>query len=314
IAPLSGNFYIIPFSIVGRPPAQEGERLEANLRAITPGYLTAISATIKAGRDFAREDNDVAIKAAIISRALAERYFAGADPLGQQLLVNDNNIGPRPVTVVGVVENLRHVALDGPAAFDIYLPLAQVHADGLGFITGSQFWMVRVAAGTANHARMFAQTLGTIDRDIAISRVQPMRAYIDDSLASRKFSVLALLGFALVAFVLATIGVYGVVAYSVKQRKREIGLRLALGATSMDVTRTFVTPALGLATVGVAIGVVGALLTRKVVAGLLFGVTPTEPQILGLVALTLIVTSALAAAIPARRAAGIDPAIAILEE
>ncbi len=313
IAPLSGNLSIIPFSIVGRPQAQ-GERLEANLRAISPGYLTTIGATMRAGRDFGAADNETAVKAAIVSRALAERYFGEADPLGQQLLINDNNQGPRPVSVVGVVENMRHVNLDGAPQLDIYIPLAQVHRDGLGFVTGSQFWTVRVAAGGADYSRTFARTLEALDRDIALSQVQPMRSYIDDNLSSRRFSVLALLGFALVAFVLATIGVYGVVAYSVKQRRREIGLRLALGATWLDVTRSLVEPALGLAAIGAAIGVVGALLTRQVVAGLLFGVTPTEPMILVLAALSLIMTSAIAAAIPARRAATIDPAIAMLDE
>ena len=314
IAPLSGNLSIIPFSVVGRSPASDRERLEANYRVISPGYLTAIGATVRAGRDFVPADNDVAVKAAIISRALAERYFGGADPLGRRLLIDDNNDGPRPVTVVGVVDNMRHVNLDGPAPFDIYIPIAQLHRDGLGFVTGSQFWAVRVASGTIDYPRTFARVLSGIDRDVAVSRVLPMRAYVDDSLSSRKFSVLALLGFALVALVLATIGVYGVVAYSVEQRRREIGLRLALGATSTDVTRSFIEPALGLAIIGVAIGVGGALLTRQVVSGLLFGVTPTEPTILGAVGMTLIVTSAIAAAIPARRAATIDPAIALAQD
>jgi putative ABC transport system permease protein len=311
IAPLSGNLSIIPFSVVGRTPASDRERLEANYRAISPGYLTAIGARVRAGRDVVAADNDVAPKVAVISRALAERYFDGADPLGQQLLIDDNNDGPRSVTVVGIVDNMRHVNLDGPAPFDIYIPIAQIHRDGLGFVTGSQFWAVRVASGATDYPRTFARSLGAIDRDVAVAAVQPMRAYVDDSLSSRKFSVLALLGFALVALVLATIGVYGVVAYSVEQRRREIGLRLALGATSTDVTRSFIEPALGLAIIGVAIGIVGALLTRQVVAGLLFGVTPTEPTILGFVAMTLMVTSAIAAAIPARRAATIDPAIAL---
>jgi ABC-type antimicrobial peptide transport system permease subunit len=140
-----------------------------------------------------------------------------------------------------------------------------------------------------------------------------MRSYIDNHLSPRRFSVLALAGFALAALVLATIGVYGVVAYSVQQRRREIGLRLALGATSSDVTRSFIRPALGLAIVGAVLGVAGALLTRRLVAGLLFGVTPTEPAILGLVAASLLVTSAIGAAIPARRAAAIDPAIALVD-
>jgi putative ABC transport system permease protein len=254
------------------------------------------------------------VKAAIISRALAERYFPATDPLGKQLMVNDNNLGPRPITIVGVVENMRHVNLDGPVPFDIYIPIAQVHADGLGFVVGSQFWTVRVATGSVDYPRTFARTLESVDRDVALAQVQPMTAYLDDHLASRKFSVMALLGFALVAFLLATIGVYGVVAYSVRQRKREIGLRLALGATAAHVTRTFIQPAITLAMFGVVIGVLGAVLTRKLVAGLLFGVTPTQPAILVMVSLAVVITSLLAAALPARKATKVDPGIALQTE
>jgi putative ABC transport system permease protein len=314
IAPLSGSLSIIPFNVVGREPAQDRERLEANLRAISPGYLSAVGARVAAGRDFAPADDEVAAKAAIVSRALADRYFPSADPLGRQLLIDDNNAGPRPVTVVGVVENMRHVGLDGPAPYDIYIPMAQVHPDGLGFVTGSQYWTVKVAAGTRDYPRTFTRTLGAVDRDVAVARVEPMRAYVDDHLSSRKFSVLALLGFALVALVLATIGVYGVVAYSVQQRRREIGLRLALGASPIEVARSFIVPAFRLAVAGVVIGVVGAVMARRAVAGLLFGVAPTEPMILGIVAVSLLATSAVAAAIPARRAARIDPAIAFQDE
>jgi ABC-type antimicrobial peptide transport system permease subunit len=156
--------------------------------------------------------------------------------------------------------------------------------------------------------------LAAVERDAAIMNVQPMRVFVDDFLSSRRFSVAALLGFALVALALATIGVNGVVAYSVEQRRREIGLRLALGATTGDVARSFVRPALALAAIGVAIGMAGAFLTRQVVAGLLFGVTPTEPAILGAVALALLATSAISAAIPARRATRIDPATALAGE
>jgi predicted permease len=313
IAPLSGNLSIIPFRIAGRAPAGR-ERLEANLRAISPGYLGAVGGTVRAGRDFVPSDDEGAARVAMISRALAERYFADANPIGHQLLIDDNNEGPRPVTVVGIAENMRHVNLDGPPPLDIYIPIAQIHRDGLGLVAGSQYWAVRVAAGTTGYPRTFVRTLEAVDRDVAVARVEPMRAYIDDQLASRKFSVLSLVGFALVALVLATIGVYGVVAWSVRQRRREIGLRLVLGATPTEVTRTFMAPALRLAVIGVAIGIGGALLTRQVVASLLFGVTPTEPLVVSLVALLLTVTSAIAAIIPARRAAGMDPGLALSDE
>jgi putative ABC transport system permease protein len=314
VAPLSGTLASVPFRVVGRAPAEARERLEANFRAVTPDYFTAVGATMRGGRGFAASDDGGAARVAIVSRALVERYFDGADAVGGQLMVDDNSEGFRQLTVVGVVDDMRHVDLGAPAPFDIYVPIAQIHRDWLPFVSASQFWAVRLASGAAEYGRAFPRALAAVERDAAIMNVQPMRVFVDDFLSSRRFSVAALLGFALVALALATIGVNGVVAYSVEQRRREIGLRLALGATTGDVARSFVRPALALAAIGVAIGMAGAFLTRQVVAGLLFGVTPTEPAILGAVALALLATSAISAAIPARRATRIDPATALAGE
>lgn len=314
VAPLSGNLASVPFTVVGRTPAEARERLEANFRAVTPGYFGAVGATMRTGRSFTAADDETGARVAIVSRALADRYFDRADPVGRQVRVDDNSEGFRQLTVVGVVDDMRHVDLGAPAPFDIYVPISQIHRDWLPFVSASQFWTVRLASGAADHGRMFPRALGAVDRDAAIMDVQPMRGFVDDFLSSRRFSVAALLGFALVALVLAAIGVNGVVAYSVEQRRREVGLRLALGATAGDVARSFVQPALVLAAIGVAIGVAGAFVTRQAVAGLLFGVTPTEPSILSVVALALLATSAISAAIPARRATMIDPATALAEE
>jgi putative ABC transport system permease protein len=311
IAPLSGQLYTVPFTVVGRPPADDRDRPNANLRAISPGYLRAIGASLVSGRELAPSDNEGSARVAIVSRALAERHLAGVDPIGQQLLIDDNNDGPRPISIVGVVENMRHVDIDGPPALDVFIPISQFHPHGLSFLAGSQFWTVRLAAAGTSYPSTFVRTLEQIDRDVAAAQVRPMQAYIDDDLAPRTFSVSSLLGFAGLALVLATIGVYGVVAYSVEQRRREIGLRLALGATGGNVARSVIQPAVRLALLGVGIGIAGALLARQAVAGLLFGVTPTEPVILGVVSAALVLTSALAAAIPARRAATIDPVIAL---
>ncbi len=311
VAPLSGVLRMAPFTVAGRPPANDRDRPDANLRAVTPGYLRAVGATLLRGRDLAASDHGDAAKVALVSRALAERHFGAVDPIGRQLLIDDNEAGPRPVTIVGIVENMRHVNLDGPAEVDIYVPLAQSHSDGAGFLAASQFWMVRVAPGARDYAQTFARALASIDRDVALARPRWMSAYVERNLAPRKFSVLALVGFAAVAVLLAAVGVYGLVAYSVAQRKREIGLRLALGATARSVAGSFVGRTLGLAACGVAIGVAGAFLSKSIVAALLFGVTPTEPSIVVLVASSLVATSAVAASIAARRAAAIDPAIAL---
>ncbi|HXT49718.1 MAG TPA: ADOP family duplicated permease [Thermoanaerobaculia bacterium] len=313
VAPLSGILRMVPFTVAGRPPARVRDRPDANLRAVSSGYLAAVGATILRGRDFTPADRGDAAKAAIVSRALAERHFGGLDPLGQQLLLDDNEAGPRPVTIVGVVENMRHVSLDGPAEVDVYVPLAQSHPDGVGFLAASQFWMVRLTPGTRGYAQTFSRTLQAIDRDVAIALPQSMSAYVDASLAPRRFSVLALFGFAAVAMVLALVGVHGLVAYSVAQRRREIGLRLALGATAVGIAGSLVGRTLGLAACGVAIGVGGALLSKPLVSNLLFGVAPSEPAIVVAVACLLIAASAGAAALAARRATGIDPTVALGE-
>ena len=311
IAPLSGQLYTVPFTVVGRPPADDRDRPNANLRAISPGYLRAIGGSLASGRELAPSDDEGSRSVAVVSRALADRYLAGVDPVGQQLLIDDNNDGPRPISIVGVVENMRHIDIDGPPPLDIFIPISQFHAHGLSFLAGSQFWTVRLAAAGTSYPSAFVRTLERIDRDVAAAQVRPMRAYVDDTLAPRTFSVSSLLGFAGLALILATIGVYGVVAYSVEQRRREIGLRLALGATGADVARSVILPAVRLALFGVGIGIAGALLTRQAIAGLLFGVTPTEPVILGVVSAALIGTSVLAATVPARRAASIDPVTAL---
>jgi predicted lysophospholipase L1 biosynthesis ABC-type transport system permease subunit len=235
--------------------------------------------------------------------------------MGRQLLVHDNNVGPRPMTVVGIVDDMRHVTLEGPPTFDVYIPMAQLHPDELRFVTARQFWTIRVATaaekGRIDYSSEVLRTLAAVDREVAVARVEPMGSFVDGSLAPRRFSVAALAGFAATALALAVIGVYGLVAYSVEQRRREIGLRLALGSTTAGVMRTFVQPALALALAGVGIGVGGALLTRRLVAGLLFGVAPTDPVVLLTVATALLVTCAVAVVIPARRAAAIDPVIAL---
>lgn len=310
IAPLSGNLASVPFTVVGRAPAQPRDRPMAHYRAVSSGYLEAVGATLVGGRLFDHSDNEAGARVAIASRALAERFLAGGSAVGQQLLVDDNNDGPRPLTIVGVIENMRHVDLDGAPTDDVFIPMTQVHRDGVGLVVASQFWVVK-AASAASTARVFAQTLERFDRDIATSGIRPMRDYVGDALASRRFSVSALMAFAIVALVLAGVGVYSVIAYSVQQRKREIGLRLALGASTLEVTRFVMRPALAFALMGIAVGMAGALLTKRLMAGLLFGVSSGDPLILVLVAVLLLATSALAAAIPAQRATRIDPLVAL---
>jgi putative ABC transport system permease protein len=311
VAPLTGLLYSVPFQVPGRAPDESRDQPNANLRAISPGYLTSIRASLLRGRSFAASDDEAGAPVALVSAAFARRLFGDTDPLGRQVLINDNNTGPRPLSVVGVIRDMRHIDIDGAPSLDIFIPLAQVHPDGLRAYTGSLFWAIRgpSAAGGA-----FTRAVARIDRNVAVARIRPMSTYIDDVLAPRRVSVATLLSFAVVAVVLATIGVYSVIAYSVEQRRRELGLRLALGASRSDVARHVMGPAILYSLLGIAAGLAGALVTRQLVSGLLFGVTATDPVVMGVVAALVLTTGALAAAIPARRAARIDPATALSAE
>jgi putative ABC transport system permease protein len=311
IAPYSAGLAIIPFSVVGRQPEHERERLEAHLRGVTPGYFGAVGARVREGRGFTANDDAAGAPVAIVSRALTAQYLADGSPVGRELLLNDNNRGPRPVTIVGVVDDMRHVRLDAAPETDIYVPMAQYSPDNAGFIAARHYWVARVGPAAAGYQRTFARALEKLDRDAAMAEVVPLRRLVDVSLAPRTYGVYALSWFAFVALVLTAIGVYGVVAYSVAQRRREIGVRLALGATARGIALRFVTSALLLGVVGLGIGVAGAMATRRLVSALLFGVSPTDPVIIAAVGAGLLAVTVIAAALPARRAASVDPAIAL---
>jgi putative ABC transport system permease protein len=311
VAPLSGILTSVPFTIPGVVAPQDEVRPNANIRVVTPGYFPTIGARLARGRWFTERDDETGARVAIVSQAMAERYFGGADALGREIRINDNNTGPRPLVVVGVVRDLRHVTLGGEREIDVYIPMTQMHADFVGFVVASQFWMVRVSATTAVAATLVRRALERVDRDVALARVRTLRAFVDDVLLPRRVSVTTLIAFGAVALVLATVGVYSVIAYSVERRRSEIGLRLALGASASAMSRDVLRPAIGLTIVGVVLGIAGAVALRQVVAGLLFGVTPTEPVVLVSVGALLVLTSVVAAWIPARRASRVDPVVAL---
>jgi ABC-type antimicrobial peptide transport system permease subunit len=189
--------------------------------------------------------------------------------------------------------------------------MRQIHPDNLGLVANNQFWTVRLAADVSTFGPTFARILKEADPDAATSGMRGMEDYVTSWLAPRRFSVALLLGFATVAVALASFGVYGVVAYGVARRRREIGLRLALGASPVGVLRLVLGQTLRLAGFGIALGLAGALLGGRALAGLLFGVTPNDPFLLAAVAVLLALTSTAASFLPAWRASRIAPSITI---
>ena len=312
MAPLSGLLWAANFEVVGGTLAiSPRDRQVANLRAITPGYLGSIGASIHAGRGFTSQDDERAPRVAIVSRALADRYMDGRDPIGQTIRIDDNDDGPRPLLVVGVVENMRHVELEGAPSQDVFIPMLQVHRDDVPLVTANQFWAVRVRSDPGSLAPAFARALRDVDPAAALSRPTTLRAFVDDALASRRFSVGLLIAFAIIATVLSALGCFALLAYSVDQRRREISLRMAFGASPRTVWRFVVRRALWLTCAGAVVGVLGAIATGGLLSRLMFGVSPTAPLSLAAVTSLVAAASLVAAMVPARRAALTDPMLVL---
>ncbi len=319
VAPLSGLLATVPFAVAGRPTA-ERDLPSANLRAISPGYPSTVGTRLLHGRLFSETDRSDTPCVALVSEALADRFLSG-NAVGQRLLIDDNNVGPRPVEVVGVVENVRQAALDLPPALDVYIPLRQIHQDGVAFLRNNQFWMIRTESDPAAFRATFLADLRAVDPDAAVSDTGTMRQFLEASLGPRRFNLGLFGAFALTAVLLAVVGLYGLVSYAVSQRAPEIGLRMAIGATGRDVQRMILRQAAGLGIAGAAAGLgfagaVRPLISRTVPStGLRAGQDVwINPAVAAATAALLIGVALIAAWLPARRAARIEPTLALREQ
>jgi predicted lysophospholipase L1 biosynthesis ABC-type transport system permease subunit len=277
----------------------------ANLRMISPGYIAAVDTRLLRGRLFSENDRGDTPRVALVSAALADRFFSG-DAVGQRLHVNDNAQGPRPIEIVGIVDNVRHTALDVAAELDIYIPLRQVHPDGLAFVAGNQFWMVRTAVDPAAFRQTFVAHLRAVDPDAAVSDAGAMRHSIDVWLGPRRFTLALFSAFAAVTVLIAIVGVYGLVSFAVSQRAAEISLRMALGATPGDVRWMIIRDAARIGIVGACLGLVLTSGLHHVMARLVRDVAvDVSMAVAGTGLLTGVIL--MAAWWPAARAARTDP-------
>jgi putative ABC transport system permease protein len=311
VAPLSGVIRTGPFSVADQPFA-ERDRPSANLRAISPGYLSTAGTRLLNGRGFSEDDRSNTPAVALVSAALADRFMSGS-AVGRRLLISDNAQGPRPVEVVGIVENVRQVALDLPPALDIYTPLRQILPESIQLFRDSQFWIVRTTSDPTAFRSTFLAQLRAVDPDAAVSGTGTMRQYLEAWLGPRRFNLGLFGAFALTAVFLALSGVYGLVSYAVSQRRTEIGLRMAIGATERDVHQMVLRQAatLGIAGVAVGLGVTGA--ARSLMGGMVQDASINPLVATGMAAL-LITVVLMAAWLPARRAARIEPTVALRAE
>jgi putative ABC transport system permease protein len=311
--PLSTTRASIEFTIEGRP-SPRNEVWVSDYRIASTGYFRAMKIPLRRGREFSEQDNTNTTPVAIISETLAHRFWPDGNPVGARLSIDDNNQGPRPVEIVGVVGDVKHLSLEDEPTPHVYLPLRQIHEDGVVWMTNNQYWLIRSEVPPLNLASAVQREIRKVDPEVPASNVKTMEQYLSASVSPRRFNLWLLTVFAAAALVLATIGIYGVMSYSVAQRTREIGVRMALGAGRSDILRMVVGHGMLLAVAGIAAGLTGALALSRLMGGLLYQVSATDPATYILLTFFLLLVTLAACLVPARRATKVDPMIALRYE
>ena len=294
--------YTLSFEIQGRPPVEAGEGPSANYRVASPGYFAAMGIPVVRGRTFTERDTTDAPKVAVVDQAFVNRHFPNEEPLGRGIDIGNGTDGY--YEIVGVISDVHQAGLGESPEPSMYVPYRQD--------VFSQMWVVvRTEGDPTALAPLVRQTLQSLDSSVAAALMSPLQDVVTNSVGQERFSMLLLGLFALIALFLASVGLYGVVAYSVSQRTQEIGVRLAIGAQGRDVMTMIVGGGMKLALIGVAIGIAGALALARVVSTMLYEVTPFDPISYTVTPVVLLVVAVLACYIPARRAMRIDPILAL---
>jgi predicted permease len=247
----------------------------------------------------------------LIDEVFARQYFPNQDPLGKRLRQAGSNTDYREI--VGIVRHVEHTNLEGQSAErgEIYTPFNQIAVERLPRFVRRVNLLVRTTVDPLSLAQPVRNQIAALDKDQAVFNVRTMEEALSRSVAARRFSMILLSVFAMLALILAAVGIYGVISYSVAQRTREVGIRMALGAQTTDVLKLVVRDGLKLVVIGVVVGLVGAFMLSRLLTTLLFGVTPTDAITYVTVALGLIGVALAACYIPARRAAKVDPLVAL---
>ncbi len=305
--PFGGNRSRANFTLPDRPEPPAGETWRAQTHFPDPNYIPTMRIPLLQGRNFTWQDGPNSIPVAMINQNMARKYWPEADPIGRAVRVQ---LAPQPsvtATIVGVVGDTKHSSLEDLQRYEIYLPQAQQP-----FIFTSL--IVKTAGEPARLASPVRSAVWSVDRDQPVWKVRTMESMMDRSLGPKRFLATLVGGYAFLALLLAAIGIYGVMAYSVSQRVHEIGIRMALGAEQFSILSMVVRQGMWLAAIGVALGIAAAFGVTRFLATLLFGVEPTDPLTFAGVALILAVVALLACLLPARRATRVDPLVALRYE
>ncbi|HEY0760964.1 MAG TPA: ABC transporter permease, partial [Pyrinomonadaceae bacterium] len=310
LLPFGGGGGDRSFSIQDQPTPSGQSRPDEQVRFVTPGYFGAMSIPLLNGRDFTRYDLPDKPPVAIVNSAFARKFWPNGNALGKRISFQNKN--PKWYEIVGVVGNVKHRGLDIQDNPEIYIPAFQpLFADGN---VPALYLAVRTASDPLQLGPAMRGEVAALDRDQPVYSLMSMDQRISDSIAPRRFNMFILGLFALLAVILAAIGIYGIMAFSVVQRTHEIGVRMALGASTQDVLKLVMRNGFKLALIGIAVGLVAAFAATRVLSSLLFEVSARDPLIFVFDAVLLAIAALLACYIPARRATKVDPLVALRYE
>ena len=304
--PFAGLGSATRFMIEGRPAPKPGDSPTTDVRVIDANYFRTMSIPLLRGRGFTEQEATEKRGVIVINETLARKYFADEDPIGKRITVNMSD-KPTPSLIIGVVGDIKHVSLDSEDKAMVYWTHPELAHSSMTIV-------VRTEGEPLSLAPAAQREIQAIDPDQPVADVRTMEQLIATSVARARFNALLLALFAALALILASVGIYGVMAYAVVQRTREIGIRIALGAQSRDVLKMIVGQGMMLTLIGVGLGLVGAFALTRLMSSLLFGVSATDPLTFAVVSFLLSAVAFLACYIPARRATRVDPMVALRYE
>jgi predicted permease len=314
--PLSGTDVDLPFNIAGRPAPKSGYDGDEQWRSVSAHYFQTLQIPLLRGRVFTESDAGGAPAVAIVNQAMARKYWKNQDPIGQVIVIG-KGLGPQfedpPRQIVGIVGTVRETGLDAVDQGVMYIPQGQV-CEGITKLTSGLIplsWAIRTPGDPLALRASVEREIRAVNGTMTASHVRSMDQMVADSLSRQNFNALLLTVFAAIALLLAAIGIYGLMSYSVEQRMQEIGIRVALGASRGDVLRLMVLQGMKLAGIGVVVGLAAAYGATRVLATLLFGVKANDPYTFAAVAAMVSIVAVAASLVPARRAAGISPSVAL---
>jgi predicted permease len=303
--PMSGDVMVLGVEVAGRPPAEPGQMPTSEVAVATPDYFSPMGIRVVRGRAFGPQDRAGAPPVVMLNETAAMRLFPGEDPVGKKLSLtwsrDSVQVGGE---VVGITGDVRQHSLDGEQGSMIYVSFDQAPLGRMDMVVRSRLPLGSLTGTIKREVR-------ALDSNLPIDQLRPLEEVVEQSISQPRFYMLLLSIFAAVALALAAIGIFGVVSYSVTQRRREIGIRMALGADPARVLRMVIGGAVGLAAVGVGLGVLGALAGTRLMTGLLFGVQATDPATFLGVSALLLGIAALSSWVPARSAVRVDPNVAL---